>query len=142
MSADKSGLAFPFHALMMKLSGVEVTKKPRTPAAWTVFQQASYNTIIELKVEAAMAGKRPNERGGILMKITMQEFKMLPHPEQVWWSNEAKRVGEALKRQWVDATQKSPSLSPVEVQMLVLIMYLPMEIVLFHFMLTLAALIT
>lgn len=116
MGADKTGLASPFHALMKKLSGMEVSKKPRTPAAWTVFQQSNYSTLLEAKVDAAMKGKRTSERGGVLMKITMQEFKLLSYAEQAYWSNEAKRIGAELKEEWLAAAQKPPSLTPEEVQ--------------------------
>lgn len=116
MSAEKSGLAFPFIALLKKLSGVEVLKKPRQPAPWQPFQQACYTDLLQPKVDKAMVNRPSSQRGGVLMRVTQEEFKMLSHVEQTYWRNEAERIGNELKKAWQEAVARNPSLTPADIQ--------------------------
>ena len=116
MSADKSGLVSPYNALLSKLSGVNITKKPHRPSALQLFQQASYTSILQKKVDDTMKGRPTKDRGGVLMRVTTNEFKLLSDVQQTFWTKESERVGEDMKKEWEKACCKGYSLTPEDVQ--------------------------
>ena len=116
---NKNGLSPAFVALLSKLSGVNATRKPRQPAVWQAFQ-AQYINEIMAKVNEAMEGltdkQKVAQRAGIRSKVTTDMYNQCTEEEQKYWENEAKRIGEELKANWLATIKTGPAQTPEERQ--------------------------
>lgn len=117
--SNKNGLSPAFVALLSKLSGVDAVRKPRQPAVWQAFQ-AHYSDLVKERVEEALAGltdkQKDQQRAGKRSKVTTDMYHLCSQAEQRYWENEAKRIGDEQKANWMATIKSGPAQTPQERQ--------------------------
>ena len=72
------------------------------------------------KVNEAMEGltnkQKVSQRAGIRSKVTTDMYNQCMEEEQKYWENEAKRIGEELKANWLATIKTGPAQTPEERQ--------------------------
>lgn len=125
MGHDKDPLPLAFMMLLKNLSGIDVRKKPKQPAAWEIWKNdkaegselTNFEKIVRPLVKKAMTGRKEKDRGGITSGVIKAQMKLLSTEERSRYDAKAKKIGDEKKKEWEEASLRKPDLSPHQVQL-------------------------